>query len=351
LWSHDDGDSSWHGIGIGRPPDGMTSTKSNDGHGRRCIHISSNDAEVMARELNTIKSKKAIFLSSGLLGTLVVGMLLVLSGVAPASQASSAPLGQAADQNGGSVAVQHLLPAIFAHAPVAAISGSPVAATTFNWAGYAVAGATNSVTFVKGSWHVPAVKGAVCSATSFDASSTWVGIDGLLSTTVEQIGTASQCFEGALQYYAWYEFYPAPLTVISTVPVSPGDSIQANVKYSGGAFTLFINDTTTGNSFTSAATTVAGADRSSAEWITEAPAGSIGVLPLAHFATVKFTGTSATISGHTGNIGSFESISGTTVYALTMVDYPASTPTKASVSVLTQGSTVTVTGVAAGPYG
>jgi hypothetical protein len=165
---------------------------------------------------------------------------------------------------------------------------------------------------------------------------------------VEQTGTASQCFEGVLQYYAWYEFYPAGSVVISSLTVSPGNVIQAWVKYSGGLFTTFIKDVTTGQSFTSAPTAVAGAQESSAEWITESPFGAIGVLELPSFGTVSFTGGVATISGVTKPIGT----SSGTVYSLTMVDFPAGSPIKATVSALsTSGKNFSVKYASAGPYG
>jgi hypothetical protein len=44
------------------------------------------------------------------------------------------------------------------------------------------------------------------------------------------------------------------------------------------------------------------AERSSAEWVMEAPSSYYGVLPLAHFATQDFTDCEATLDGHTGTI-------------------------------------------------
>jgi hypothetical protein len=209
------------------------------------------------------------------------------------------------------------------------------------------------VTLVKGSWKVPAVLGTLCATTAEHIASTWVGIDGFSSGTVEQTGTTSVCFEGTLVYFAWYEFYPAAPVTISSVPVSPGDTITASVKFSGGLFTATLKDVTTSKSFTSPATSVAGAAESSAEWITEPPFGSpVGVLELAHFANVVFSGGYATISGKSYTIASSATATGATVYALTMVDFPASSPLKASVSALTvSGAGFTTKWLSAGPYG
>src|SRR5580700_4003897 len=62
-----------------------------------------------------------------------------------------------------------------------------------NWSGYAVTTATGSTfTNVNGSWIVPT---ANCSSSGVQtaASSFWIGIDGFNSSTVEQIGTDSDC--------------------------------------------------------------------------------------------------------------------------------------------------------------
>src|SRR5664280_96767 len=69
-------------------------------------------------------------------------------------------------------------------------------ATSENWSGYLVTGATGSVTDIKGSWIVPAV---TCSSSGKAYSHFWVGIDGGSSdsSTVEQIGTGSDCVNGS----------------------------------------------------------------------------------------------------------------------------------------------------------
>ena len=192
------------------------------------------------------------------------------------------------------------------------------ASTSTNWSGYAVTGSSGSVSYVNGSWIVPAVTASATNA----YSSFWVGIDGYSSSTVEQIGTDSDWVNGAASYYAWYEFYPKTSHIINTITVNAGDVIYAEVQYSSGSFTVFIQDTTTGQSFSTSAK-VPSAQRSSAEWIAEAPSSG-GVLPLANFGTVDFglqdTGLStcyATIGGITGSIGSYPN---SAVQEITMVD-------------------------------
>jgi len=175
--------------------------------------------------------------------------------------------------------------------------------TSTNWSGFAVetnlnSPQNNAVSAVSGSWTVPTATG---SGTAY--SSVWVGIDGYSSSTVEQIGVEADVTGGKASYYAWYEMYPAYPVTISSVPVTPGDSISASVSYASGQYTLQLSDNTTGKSY-STVQALAGAQRSSAEWIVEAPSSGFGVLPLANFGTVNFTNSSATVNGTTGPIDS-----------------------------------------------
>jgi len=162
-----------------------------------------------------------------------------------------------------------------------------------NWSGYAVTG--SGFTNAKGSWTVPSVN---CSTTPNTYSSFWVGIDGWTSSTVEQTGTDSDCSGTTPSYYAWYEFYPKGSYLISSVPVSPGNQISAEVVYSGSEFTATITNVSTGKSFSIKAK-VNRAKRSSAEWIAEAPCctNGGGILPLSDFGTVDFGQDSTGVSG------------------------------------------------------
>jgi len=210
-----------------------------------------------------------------------------------------------------------------------------------NWSGYAVTGASGSVSNAKGSWTVPAIQGACPSTNQY--SSFWVGIDGFNSGTVEQTGTDSDCQNGAPTYYAWYEFYPHPSFLISGLTIHPGDHITAQANFNGRSFVVTITDTTTGLSFSTSAK-VRGAQRSSAEWIAEAPSSSGGILPLANFGTVSFSASTATIGGTTGTIGSF----GTAVQQITMVT--SSGAVKAQPSALSSGGdSFSVTWKSSGP--
>jgi hypothetical protein len=222
--------------------------------------------------------------------------------------------------------------------------------TSTNWGGYAATSARNTVTSVVGSWVVPAIQGTCPSTAQY--SSFWVGIDGYNSNSVEQTGTDSDCQSGHAVYYAWYEFYPQPSHLISSLTISPGDTISASVKFASGNFTVKITDVTTGHSFSKKVLAKHQA-RSSAEWIAEAPSSITGILPLANFGTVGFgfdntsvSGTNAaTISGTTTLLGSLSNL-----VAITMVSQTSATTVKASPSAVSSDNTsFTVTWKSKGP--
>jgi hypothetical protein len=175
--------------------------------------------------------------------------------------------------------------------------------TSFNWAGYAdVSNTHGHFTRVSGAWTVPSV---ACTAED-RITSDWVGLDGFSSSTVEQDGTVSQCFEGRAVYYTWYEMYPAGTIAVGTT-VAAGDKIKASVSRSGSAYTLALTDSTRGaNSFTRHATCAATTcPDTSAEWIAERPGYSIGIAPEAQFATVPFSAASETAAGRTSTISGY----------------------------------------------
>jgi Peptidase A4 family len=210
-----------------------------------------------------------------------------------------------------------------------------------NWSGYAVTGASGSVSIAKGSWVVPAIQGSCTSTAQY--SSFWVGIDGFNSGTVEQTGTDSDCQNGAPTYYAWFEFFPHPSFLINGMTITPGDHMTAQASFNGRSFTVTITDTTTGATF-STSSRVRGAQRSSAEWIAEAPSSSGGILPLANFGTVNFSSCTATLNGSTGTIGSY----GSSVQQITMVT--SSGVIKAQPSALSgSGDSFSVTWKSSGP--
>lgn len=182
--------------------------------------------------------------------------------------------------------------------------------TSTNWSGYAVTG--SRFTSVSSSWTEPTAK---CSTTAY--SSFWVGLDGDTSNSVEQTGTDADCSGRTPQYYAWYEMYPKyPVNLPNTV--RPGDHLTASVTTNGsGSFTLAISDSTQGWNY-STQQKLKSAKLASAEVIAEAPSSNSGVLPLANFGTVSFSGASANgslLASSTPHIDPITMQSGSTVKA------------------------------------
>lgn len=192
-------------------------------------------------------------------------------------------------------------------------SANTTDAYSFNWSGYADVSSTKQYfTKVSGGWTVPAV---TCTPEDrIDAN--WVGIDGATNGTVEQTGTISWCYEGSPVYYSWYEMYPAGSVTVGTT-VQAGDKITASVTRKSAKYTLKLTDATTaGNNIdVTASCGLSTCLDQSAEWITERPAFSIGIVPLAQFSTVKFTSASATGGGTTGGVTAFH-----TALDISMVD-------------------------------
>ena len=175
-------------------------------------------------------------------------------------------------------------------------------AESTNWSGYAATSGT--YTSVSASWTQPT---GTCSRGDQYAAF-WVGLDGYSSSTVEQTGSEVDCVGRTAEYYAWYEMYPGPSENYSNT-VKPGDHFNATVTYEGSnKFSLYIADTTQGWSHTTTAS-LAGAARSSAEVIVEAPCctASGGILPLTDFGTVSLTGSEANGSA-IGNAGGLTQI-------------------------------------------
>jgi len=231
---------------------------------------------------------------------------------------------------------------------------------SLNWAGYAVTG--SNIVNVSGSFIVPSYSGQSSSAgpkaghqgggpgggstTSYAAF--WAGIDGYNSNTVEQAGVLMEVQNGVASYSVWYEFYPAAPVYANWAP-SPGDKIAVYVNYtaSNDTFVATVVDITHGEVYQSPYTSVSGADRSSAEWIAEAPSSGHGILPLADFGTADFGpsyvsnyGNYATVNGVTGSILTLSN--SYNVYKINMVKNNGSLKAETS-SLLSDGDSFYVT--------
>jgi len=203
--------------------------------------------------------------------------------------------------------------AILAHPRHAHAVKNVTASASFNWSGYAdTATKHQAFTKVSGAWTTPSV---TCSAED-QITSDWVGLDGFNSSTVEQLGTISWCFQGAPTYFTWYEMFPAGTVEVGTA-LKPGDKITASVTRTGTSYALKLTDATTAGNNISVTKPCALATclDTSAEWISERPSFSIGVVPQAHYNAFKITSGSVTANGHTTTIGA-----GPGVNSVTMID-------------------------------
>ena len=159
-----------------------------------------------------------------------------------------------------------------------------MATQSSNWAGYDATG--GGFTSVSATWTEPSV---TPDTTQASYSAFWVGLDGDGSNPVEQCGTDADNGHGTPSYFAWYEMYPAPSVVISSMTITPGDVMHGSVVTDGaGDFTLTLSDETTGVTKTVQKTN-AGALGASAEVIAEAPSDAQSILPLADFGSIGFS--------------------------------------------------------------
>jgi hypothetical protein len=175
---------------------------------------------------------------------------------------------------------------------------------SLNWAGYAGNRAGTTFRYVSAAFQVPF---ADCAAATTSYSSHWVGLDGLGSSSVEQVGIEADCAGSTPRYYAWYEMYPKPVSVAFTVHA--GNAVQASVTYKASArkFVLMLRDTSSGKHFTRILKCAARACLcSSAEVISEAPSStSGGILPLANYRAASFSSIALTSTkGHRSGLSS-----------------------------------------------
>jgi len=198
---------------------------------------------------------------------------------APIASASAVTPGNPMIASGGSSA-----------AGVAGNSALARATKSTNWSGYAVH--SGRYRNVSATWIEPTAKCTLPKAKQYAAF--WVGLDGYSSSSVEQLGTDSDCSGHTPHYYGWYEMFPAAPVFFKTL-VKPGNEMSASVTFSGSdTYTLVLRNVSRGWTHTIVKHET-GLARSSAEFITEAPSSTSGVLPLADFGTVTFN--SVKVSG------------------------------------------------------
>ena len=185
---------------------------------------------------------------------------------------------------GAAAAVVAFAPGLAAASPVTpGLPGitivSPIAS------GYAAVpkpGGSPDFTHVQSAYQVPAVN---CAMTPNGIAQTRAGLDGIGDDTVERVGISEACKNGAPSYTAWYQMFPAMGSPALTFHPSPGDNVMASVTVAGGAYTLSIQDLTSGMSFT-VNKSCPGCLNSSAQVTAGSPPGKAP----ADFTSVHFTG-------------------------------------------------------------
>jgi hypothetical protein len=189
-----------------------------------------------------------------------------------------------------------------------------------NWFGY-VQGTLeqgsklfNSIT---GDWTVPAVSQHV--AGKDQSSSTWIGIGGgcidagctgVSDPTLIQTGTEQDvAADGTKSYSAWFEVIPAPSLTITSMTVSAGDHMHADISEvatDSDLWNITISDVTTGSTFTQ--TVPYPSTHTTAEWIEETPltfgTSGAGLAALPDLTTTSFTG--ATTNGASAGLKASE---------------------------------------------
>ena len=158
-----------------------------------------------------------------------------------------------------------------------------------NWSGYVWTGQPGTYSSIAVTFQLP---GPYCNLSDPGADTLdniamtgfWAGLDGYNNQTVEQAGAAKLCSPGGwATFESWTEMFPAP--PVELEPLNAYQTVRVTVGWQGGdAYQTDVNDVVTVGQ-------VSGAQRDSAEIITEAPTGAV-ILPTAQFHAVsyRFTG-------------------------------------------------------------
>jgi hypothetical protein len=191
-----------------------------------------------------------------------------------------------------------------------------------NWFGYSQGALEQGLKLfnsITGDWTVP-------TATQHTAgqaadSATWIGIGGgcinagcsttdptsLIQTGTEQGVDAT----GKASYSAWWELIPVPSLTISTMSVSPGDRMHAQISEvvpNLELWTITLRDVTKNETFTT--TVPYPSSHLSAEWIEETPVsvgtGGAGITALPKLSETPFD--NATVNGKPAALKSSEAI-------------------------------------------
>lgn len=201
-----------------------------------------------------------------------------------------------------------------------------------NWSGYLAANGT--FTGVSASWTATLATG---NGSTTSADSTWIGIGGVTSNDLIQVGTQNIISaSGQVSTSAFYELLPNSSQTVPGVTVSEGDSMTASLtEISSGQWTVTITDKTDGESWTTSIAYVS--SLSSAEWIEEDPSFISGrLIPFDNFHEAAFAG------GLTIENGSSINIAASTSQPVTMVN-SSGQPVAIPSAIGSDGASFTVT--------
>ena len=173
-----------------------------------------------------------------------------------------------------------------AQVPLSPMEPATATDSSYNWAGYVAGSGTYSAVFAN--WIVPRVDSM---GSSLAADATWVGIGGVESEDLIQVGTQTIAGSGgSVHYEAWWETLPEVSEHLN-LDVSPGDSVSASLVYLGNnMWRVSLIDNTTNKE--AQITVPYHSSLSSAEWVEEMPAMEEGnsLIPLDDFGTMGFWG-------------------------------------------------------------
>ncbi len=204
--------------------------------------------------------------------------------------------------------------------------------TSSNWAGYLVA--STKYTAITADWVAPTVTG---NGASLSADASWIGIGGVTTSDLIQIGTDNTVSSsGVVTTGAFYELLPNAAITITSLNISPGDTINASIQEtSTNEWTITLIDVTKNQTFTKNVSYTS--SLSSAEWIEEDPSNSSGNLyPLDNFGTVSFSDVTTTANGTKEDLSA---VNGDSITMLNSSSQPIATPS----AIGSNGSSFSVT--------
>lgn len=187
-------------------------------------------------------------------------------------------------------------------ATTSSATSAPAATTSYtstNWSGYVAT--SGSFSAISASWYVPKPTGNGSTTT---ADATWVGIGGVTTSDLIQVGTENTVdASGKVSSAIFYELLPSAAQIVTGLVVTPGDLIHAALTGSGSTWTIVATDITTNQAFRTVVSYAS--SLSSAEWIQEDPSYASGqLIPLDYFGTVNISGGSVTSNGVAMNLAS-----------------------------------------------